>query len=111
MIKLEEKKLIKRLLDKENYDAENSIEFLRDSGLVECHEYTAYTYEDRYGNYIGSSEHDDSDELLDAILDDQILDEFLDEYIYEYVNVDDLEQYYAEELSKYEIALRLIEED
>ena len=111
MVKLEEKELMKRLLDKENYNADSSIKFLRGSGLVGCHEYTAYTYEDRYGNYIGNSEHDSSDELLDAILDDQILDEFLDEYIYEYVNVDDLEQYYAEGLSKYEIALRLIEGD
>ncbi len=111
MIKLEEKELMKKLLDKEIYDAEDSIKFLRDSGLVECHEYTAYAYEDRYGNYIGNSEHDDSDELLDAILDDQILDEFLDEYINEFIDENDLEQYYAEGLSKYEIALKLIEAD
>ena len=111
MVKLEEKELMKRLLDKENYNADSSIEFLKDSGLVECHEYTTYTYEDRYGNYIGNSEHDSSDELLDAILDDQILDEFLDEYINEYVDENDLEQYYADGLSKYEIALKLLEED
>ena len=111
MVKLEEKELMKRLLDKENYDADSSIEFLRDSGLVECHEYTAYTYEDRYGNYIGSSEHDSSDELLDAILDDQTLDEFMDEYINEYIDEDKLEEYYEDGLSRYEIALRLLEGD
>ena len=111
MVKLEEKELMKKLLDKENYNADRSIEFLRDSGLVGCHEYTAYAYEDRYGNYIGNSEQDSSDELLDAILDDQILDEFLDEYINEYVDENDLEQYYEEGLSKYEIALKLLEED
>lgn len=111
MVKLEEKELMKKLLDKENYNAENSIEFLRDSGLVECHEYTAYTYEDRYGNYIGNSEQDSSDELLDAILDDQILDEFMDEYINEYIDEDKLERYYEDGLSSYEIALKLLEED
>ncbi len=111
MSNLDEKELMKRLLDKESYSDERSIEFLRDAGLVDYHEYTAYTYNDRYGDFIGDSEHDDSDELLDKILDDQDFDEFMDEYIDEYVDEDILEPYYEEGLSKHEIALKLLGED
>ena len=111
MKNLDEKEIIKKLLDKVNVDDSESIDFLRDSGLVEAHAYTAYTYEDRYGDYIGNSEQDSTDELLDKILDDQNFDEFMDEYINEYVDEDDLEPYYEEGLSKHEIALRLLGEE
>lgn len=101
---------MKQLLDKENYSDSYSLEFLRESGLVDYKTCTYYVYENRYGDYVGNDAVDDSDELVDKILEDQDYDEFLEEYINKYVDEDDLEKYYEQGLSNREIADILLKE-
>lgn len=103
-----EEQIMQKLLEKENYDDNESLSFLRDRGLVDYHEYTAYTYETRYGDYIGNSEVNDSNELVEQIIADQDFDEFMEEFIDYYVDEDLQEQFSDEGLTNKEIAMRLL---
>ena len=103
-----EEEIMKKLLENENYDGSESLRFFRDRGLVDYHEYTAYTYETRYGDYIGNDEIDDCDDLVEQIVVDQNFDEFMEEFIDYYVDEDLQEQFSEEGLTKKEIAMRLL---
>lgn len=78
---MKREEIMKKLLSKVSFNKDESLKFLRDSGLVDYHEYTAYAYDNKYGDYIGNSETDDSSELIDKIIEDQDFDEFMYEFI------------------------------
>ena len=103
-----EEQIMRKLLEKENYDGSESLAFLRDRGLVDYREYTAYTYQTRYGDYIGNDAIDDSEDLVFHIIADQNFDEFMEEFIDYYVDEDLQEQFSDEGLTNKEIAMRLL---
>lgn len=111
-IKMSKVELMKKLLDKVNMDKSSSLRFLMDRGLVDCREYTVYSYYNKYGEYIGNAEKDSYSYLLDKIIEDQVFDVFMEKFIDNYQRY--LPKHLVENkegLSKKAIAEKILEEE
>ena len=106
---MEERQLMKELLEEANYDDRMSLDFLRENDLVEYTECTYYVYNYKGGEYIGNDCTDDCYELVGNILEDQDFDEFMECFINTYVEQEDVDKFRKEGLSNKEIAEKLLE--
>ena len=107
---MNEYKIMKQLLEKENWCANDMLDFLRETNLVNYSKEKYYVYKTQEGEYIGNDVSDDESDILNEVLADQDFDQFMEEYIEKYIDSDLKEKFIEEGLTNEEIAMKLLEE-